>query len=59
MQCGQNQVSTRWVNLLYWSFSVGHHKDTKAEYASLYYGGGPCDSDQEKSEIAALKHWYR
>ena len=39
------------------SFSVGHHKGTEAEFASLSYFPGPCESDQELSEIEALKLW--
>jgi hypothetical protein len=35
-----------------------HHVGTEAEQASLYYVGGPCDSDLEAAQIKALKSWY-
>ena len=35
-----------------------HFKGTEAESSSLWLSSAPCDSDQEKSEIEALKTWY-
>lgn len=39
-------------------YGRGHHEGTEAEFASLSYFPGPCDKDQEKTEIEALKYWY-
>ena len=52
----QDQVLTQSIMVF---FSLGHHKGTESEQASLYYHSNACDSDQEESEIQALQYWYR